>query len=212
MTYWRRTILASTMLGVLALVPHSSAFAGQYIDPSTLNPAAPPPYTCMATGGGAICRKTVTFVDKPAPSGLLCGSSQNPIELISADTGSQEATRYYDANLNMVRRVFHSEWVGTVTNPITGAYLGTRQRLNEVQSLTVPGDLSSIVFTYTGSNRFYLPNGGTVLLDVGREVAVDPDGPDVQASGQHPLAAYYGNGDTAAIEPICAALGAPQTS
>jgi hypothetical protein len=205
------TLCAAAFIGVLTLIPHTPAFAGQTIDPSTLNPPPPSFETCMATGSGAVCRGQRPLVDPPAPFGILCGSSQNPIDLIEADTGSQDATRYYDTQNNLVRRVIRDVFVGTLTNPVTGAYVNLDQRSDEVDKLSIPGDLNSGTVTFIGPVRISSPSGGTVLIDAGRGIGL-ADGTQLQISGQHPFHEYFDLGMTAALEPICAAVGAPQTS
>lgn len=207
----RRLLVSIPLFVSVALVAHGNAVAGQAIDPLTLNPPANPPYTCMATGSGAICRKDIPLGDAPGPSGVLCGSIQTPIELIVADTGSQEATRYYDTAGNLVHATHQNTYVGTYTNPVTGAYLLLDQVTRENIYFAVPGDLNSQTVTFTGSTRVYRPDGGIVVIDAGRDVVL-PDGTTEQSSGIHPFDQYYGYGNTAALEPLCAAVGAPQTT
>lgn len=206
-----RAALILTFTALAVMVPRTSAFAGQYIDPLTLNPPAVPPYTCMATGSGAICSKDMPLDDGPGPSGIFCGSSQNPVELIGVDSGTQEATRYYDTAGDLVRRHLRDTYVGTFTNPLTGAYVAFDQLIDEEDDLSVPGDFNSGTVTFTGPTRVHLHDGGIVLIDTGRDLTL-PDGTVEQSSGQHPFDQYFLYGNAAAFEPICAAVGAPQSS
>src|SRR5690242_14039369 len=71
------------LVAAIAVVPASQAYA----DPPSLPPLNPPPpafETCRATGNGAICEGTRQLTDDPAPTGILCGTANNPIELIAS--------------------------------------------------------------------------------------------------------------------------------
>ncbi len=65
-----------------------------------------------------------------------------------------------------------------------------------IHNLTVPGDVDSGITSFTGLySRFYLPGGGTILMDAGT-FSQDIDG-IVREGGPHPFNDYFVNGDTA---------------
>lgn len=210
MSTLRRTILAAAVLGTLALIPHATAFAGQSVDPGTLNP---PPFgaACMAVGNGAngtICKVIFNVLDPEGPSGIVCGSGAQSVELLSSDSGVRVGTRFYNQDGNLTRRLVRQDVTGTFTNPATGLTASFVTRVNWINELAVPGDFSSATQANDGATRVSLPHGGTILVDAGREVDA-PDGTPLSDAGQHPFTAYYVFGDSSAIEPLCAALGTP---
>jgi hypothetical protein len=198
-------IIAFSVLAIL--VPRASASAGQSIDPLTLNPPAFPPYTCMATGSGAICEKDLP----PAPYGpsdnqLYCGTGANAFDTFDSGIQSESVVRYYDANLNVVRREIHLNDDGQWSNANTGASVPYLTRWHITDIPVVPGDLSSFTETVTGRNSFVLPHDGAIALDNGR-LTTDPNGDVTFASGRHDILAYV-MGDTSALQQLCALLGA----
>src|SRR5262245_12629193 len=97
-------ILAVVVLS--ALVPQTVVFAGQSVDPATLNPPPPPEFnpTCEAIGSGTICH--LAFSDPPViaePSGIICGSGASSFEVLLSQTRSVEGRRYYDRNANLTQ-------------------------------------------------------------------------------------------------------------
>lgn len=208
MSHAFRALVVLAFSGLTVLIPHTSAFAGQYIDPSTLNPPAPPPYTCVASGGGAICRREIP----PAPYGpsdnqIFCGSGANAFDTYDSGVESETAVRYYDSNLNLVRRVIHFDDDGQWSNAVTGMSVPYEQHNITTDVLAVPGDLNSITETITGNNTFTLPHMGQLALDNGR-VTTAPDGTIEFASAKHDILDYV-LGDTGALQQLCTALGAP---
>lgn len=202
-----RALLILALGGVAIIVPRTPASAGQYIDPMTLNPPAFPPYTCMATGRGAICEKDLP----PAPYGpsdnqLYCGTGANAFDTFDSGVESEKVTRYYDANLNLVRRVTHYNDDGQWSNALTGVSVAYETRWLITDILGVPGDLSTITETTTGSNMFVLPHEGVLALDNGR-LTTDPSGDITFVSARHDIEKYV-LGDTSALQKLCAALGA----
>src|SRR3954468_17183882 len=108
MSHLRKLAGVAGVAGALAFAP--GALAAQ---PATqpLNPPAPDGYTCKAVGGGTICTGSFPedIVSKPQGE-LVCGSGANAF--IIHDNGHVEraATRWYDRNGNLTRRVFHDQW------------------------------------------------------------------------------------------------------
>jgi hypothetical protein len=210
MTRKPRTLLLIAFLSGITLLAPRAAFA----DRPGLPPLTPPPpdfETCRATGAGAICQGRRQFTEDGGPAGIFCGTSANPIELIATpDIATQRATRYYDRDGNLTRRVLHEDFQGTIINPATGLSVRTNQLDTLTDDLAVPGDLSAFTETSTGTLRFYLPGGGVLVHDAGLSI-IGPDGTIFREEGQHDLDAYYGQGDRSVMTALCAALGSPGT-
>lgn len=195
------------LLGTGALLA-VAAIAGPPVLP-TLNPPAPSFYTCSATGSGAICRgQNVEMLDAE-PTGIICGTPQNPIELLETSTSTLSATRYYDSAGNLTRRFRYTRMEGTITNPATGITAKLSGRTDLIDTLAVPGDLSTATTQQTGPAQISLPGHGVLLLDTGR-IVFDPDGNAVSTSGHLALFNYF-NGNTAEAARLCSALGSPGT-
>src|SRR5689334_12086296 len=117
-------IALTTVVAVLALAP--AAFA----DPA-LNPPPPSFETCRTVGQGTICEGTRTLPigpmdinDEGGPS-VTCGAGQNTFHIIDSAIVDQRATRYYDADGNLARRVSQGLWRSAqLANSVTGAALG----------------------------------------------------------------------------------------
>ena len=176
------------------------------VDPNTLNPAPPDFFnaTCYQGAAGVIC--DLAFAD-PAnpivdePSGVLCGGT----ELLLSQNRWVVGKRFYDADGNLLQRHFREELIGELTNPDTGKSVPWIQHDTVLHNLSVPGDLDSGITRITGlTSRFYLPGGGTVLMDAGTSTqTVDAL---LFEAGPHPLNDYFVNGDAAAFEPVCDVL------
>jgi hypothetical protein len=115
-------VLAVVMLS--ALLPQAVVFAGQSVDPATLNPPPPPEFNpiCEAIGSGTICH--LAFSDPPViaePSGIICGSGASSFEVLLSQTRSVEGRRYYDRNANLTQRHFREVFAGRFMNPLTNA-------------------------------------------------------------------------------------------
>ena len=85
-------------LNLLVIAPQFAVFAGESVDPSTLNPPPPPQFNpvCERVGGGTIC--TVQFSDPPfaGGSGVICGSGPNSYAVFQFQNRSVIGHRYYD--------------------------------------------------------------------------------------------------------------------
>ena len=199
-------ITGFTALFVFALLPQSG-FAGQPVDPFTLNPPPPPQFNpvCEKVGRGTIC--TVQFSDPPfaGGSGVICGTGSNTYEVFQFQNRSVQGKRYYDENGNLTRRLFHEVDIGTFSNTITHQAVSFTQRGTTRHDLAVPGDINSGTLIFTGSGRVYQPHGGSVLMETGRTVSA-ADGTFIGESGQHPFTDYFVFGDTAAVQPLRDAL------
>ena len=201
-------LLVASFITVFAVMAPQSALASQIVDPSTLNPPPPPQFNpvCKAVGFGTIC--TIDFVETQGPdaAGIICGSGSNSFNVVISDTRTVTGRRYYDENGDLTQRHFREVFVGTFTNPLTGASLDFTQADTILHNLAVPGAVNTGTEVITGSARFSLPQGGAVLVDAGRTVIDVSDGTLLFQAGQHHFDAYFGSGDTSALQPICDAL------
>jgi hypothetical protein len=169
----RRLLLSIPLFASVVLIAHGSAFAGQAINPLALNPPANAPYTCMATGSGAICRYTIVDSHTGQPSGTICPGG---FELLDTATNKKSAVRYYDANGDLTRRVIYENYtVAEVVNSVTGAYIPYTQHDTITDIPAVPGDLSTATETNTGENMMTAPGLGHVWQYAGTFVTA-PDG------------------------------------
>lgn len=178
------------------------------IDPATLNPVPPDFYSCRATGDGAICRAHTVEPYEFEATGIFCGSGAGTVELLDSGIRDVQATRWYDRNLDLVRRqrtfLFRD---AHLTNPANGRTLSYSQHNADNEVLGVPGDLASATLNSSGHLSITAPGFGGVILDVGR-VVVGPDGTLEFAAGQFELGRYY-NGELSLVDDLCAALGTP---
>jgi hypothetical protein len=202
-----RTLLIMAIVPLAVIAPLASVSAGQPINPLTLNPPAFPPYTCMGTGGGAICEKDIPPTHYgPSDNQIFCGTGANAFDTFDSGVESEKVTRYYDANLNLVRRVTIFDVDGQWSNALTGVSVPYEQHQIITDVLGIPGDLSTITETTTGVNRFVLPHDGLLALDNGR-LTTDSNGDFTFLTPNHDIEAYL-LGDTSALQNLCAALGA----
>lgn len=203
-----RLFVVLLMVALFGLVPQTLVFAGQSVDPGTLNPPPPPAFnaTCEAIGSGTICH--LAFSDPPViaePTGIICGSGASSFEVLLSQTRSVEGRRYYDRNANLTQRHFREVFAGTLMNPLTNAMVSFDQSDTVIHNLAIPGDGNSGTLTITGSLRLHRQNGGVVIIDAGRTV-LSPDGSILMEAGQHHFDDYFVLGDISALQPLCDAL------
>lgn len=204
----RRPALAFAVATVVLAVAPATLAAG--IDPTTLNPVPLASYVCTATGAGAVCRSHTIEPYSLEPTGIFCGSGASTVELLDSATRDVDATRWYDRDLDLVRRVrtflFRD---ARLWNPATGATLAYTQHNTDSEILVVPGDLSAVTWTGHGHLSVTAPGSGAVIVSAGRTV-VGPDGAVEFAAGPSQLDEYYG-GNLDVVDQLCAALGSPRT-
>jgi len=182
------------------------AFAGQRVDPSTLNPPPNPLTTiCEKDGSQTIC--TLQFSDPPfaGGSGVICGTGATAYEVLDFHTRSVVGKRYYDENGNLTRRHFRETFIGTFSNPKTHAAVSFDGKDTVLHDLAAAGDVTSGTERVSGSFHVYLPKGGIVLFEAGKTITT-ADGTILSESGPHPLVSYFVLGDRAAVQPLCDAL------
>jgi hypothetical protein len=211
MTRIVRVLFAVTVSVWLAVVTAASTLAAPPTLP-TLNtpPSIPAWLTCKATGEGAICSGTTVLSIEDGPSGLFCGTTANPIELLGVDGHTNvDLVRFYDADGNFVGRHRLEQTVATLLNPMAGLKILTTQIAVFSSSFGTPGDFDTVTDTQRGVVKFYLPGAGVLLIDVGRAVIVQDS--LFSESGQHQLDQYFLGGDSSVLERVCEALGSPGT-
>jgi hypothetical protein len=184
----------------------ATAVAGQP-PPADLNPPPPAFYTCMATGEQTICQGTRELVEDPVDIGIVCGSGAAAFDIYDQGVVDDRATRYYNADRNLTRRVVQERWTSSFwSNPITGATVPYTQRAAITDVFALPGDLSSATETIVGENIYTGPiTGKKVLRSTGRQVAA-PDGTVEFSAGQQPFIDAMVFGDLSVFNNICAAL------
>jgi hypothetical protein len=190
------------LLIALTLVP-AGALGGQPVT-QTLTPAPPSFLTCKTVGSGTICQGSRTFTVDPHPD-FVCGNGD---VIFDQGTVRQVVIRYYDTNGNLTRRVIHEFWSDAQkSNPRTGATAPYTQASNITDVLAVPGDLGSATETVTGQGNITVPGLGAVLLNAGR-IVFGADGTLEFSAGPQFFIDYFVNGNTAALDELCSALGA----
>jgi hypothetical protein len=178
------------------------------IDPGTLNPVPPGFYTCSATASGAICRAHTIEPYELEPTGIFCGFGASTVEILDSGVRDVEATRWYDGDLNLIRRqrmfLFRD---AHLTNPANGRTLLYSQHNADNEVLGVPGDLGSVTLTSHGHLSMTAPGFGAVLLDAGR-IVVGPSGDIEFQAGPFEVERYF-EGELSIVDDLCAALGTP---
>ncbi len=109
-------------------------------------------------------------------SGVFCGSGSSAFEILDNSAFYQYATRYYDQDANLTRRVVHEVYIlAESVNSVTGAAIPYTQHDTITDFLAVPGDLSTATTTNVGENIMTVPHTGQIFHYAGRFV-VAPDG------------------------------------
>ena len=114
---------------------------------------------------------------------------------------------FYNTDGDLTKRVIYDQYFSQFTNPLTGAALPYTQHNTTTDILAVPGDFTSATETTTGVNNFTVPHMGAVLLNAGR-VVFGGDGTLEFSAGPQGFLDYFYNGNTAALDELCTALGA----
>ena len=198
---------AVLVLAVAALVTAPVTLAAG-IDPGTLNPVPPDFYACRATGGGAICTAHTVEPYEFEATGIFCGSGAATVEILDSGIRDVMATRWYDGNLDLVRRQRYFLFRDAhLTNPANGRTLSYSQHNTDDNILGVPGDLdSSTTFTH-GHLTMTAPGFGTVIVEGGQAI-FGPTGDLEFQAGPWDLSRYY-DGELDLVDDLCAALGTP---
>jgi hypothetical protein len=191
-------------LATFTLASAGPAAAGQPAA-QTLTPPPPSFETCKTVGNGVICEGARTLTYGPDDTGT-CGSGASAFDVFDQGTHNQHAIRFYNTAGDLTRRVIYDQYFSQFSNPLTGAAVPYIQHNTTTDVLAVPGDLTSATETTTGEVNFTVPHLGAVLLNAGRTV-VGADGTLEFSAGPQGFLDYF-NGNTAALDELCAALGA----
>lgn len=193
--------LAAAAVTCSMLVP--AALAGQPVT-QPLNPAPPSFESCMTAGNGIIC--SGARVESFGYDAFTCGSGASTFDPFTQGLDYQHAIRYYDANGDLLKRVIYDHTVGALSNPLTGTAIPYDQHDTITDMLAVPGDFGSATETNTGQGNFTVPGMGAVMLNAGR-IVTGPDGTLEFTAGPQGFWDFFVNGNTAAVDGLCAALG-----
>jgi hypothetical protein len=206
----RRTLIRVVRLVALAGIATAALVAPvaarEPVDPNTLTP--PPPdffnATCYAQGRGITCDLAFSDPDiVDEPSGVVCDGS----ELLFSQTRSVVGKRFYDAEGLLLQRHFRESLTGSLSNPDTGLRVDFIGHATVIHNLAVPGDVTTGITSSTGlPGRFFVPGGGTVLIDAGRLVLDESNGEILSSHGPHHFDDYFVRGDAHALDPICDAV------
>ena len=198
---------AVLVLAIVALGGAPATLAAG-IDPGTLNPVPPDFYSCRATGSGAICNAHTVDPYEFEATGIFCGSGAATVEILDSGVRDVRATRWYDGNLDLVRRQREFLFRDThLTDPATGRTLSYSQHNADNEVLGVPGDLASATVSSHGHLTMTAPGFGTVILEAGAAI-IGPDGDLEFQAGPFEFDDYFA-GQTDLVDDLCAALGSP---
>jgi hypothetical protein len=188
-------ILVGWMLALASMSPAEAATPSA----QSLNPAPPDFYSCSATGSGAICRAHTVDPYSGEATGVVCGSGAASVEIIDNGLRDVHATRWYDGDGNLTRRLRTFLFRGAyLSNPATGRTLSYGQPNADDEDLRVPGDLASATLSSSGHLSITASGFGPVVMDTGH-IVVSPEGDVLARSGVSRLDA----------DDLCAALGTP---
>ena len=197
--------LAAGAIGTLALAPTVLAAPPT---PEDLNPPPPDFLTCKSLGAGTICTgsREEVKVAEPQPE-LVCGSGADTFVIHDNAVLHQRATRWYDADGNLTRRVLHERWKPAFwSNPLSGKVVPYTQTGKITTVLAVPGDFDSATETTVGENIYTDPvTHKKVLRSTGR-VVFGADGTLEFRAGQQPFLDAFIDGDMSVFDAVCAAL------
>jgi hypothetical protein len=192
-------------IGVLASAP--GAFAAPPA-PGDLNPPPPDFLTCKPLGAGTICSGArVEVKESELQPELVCGSGADAFNIYDQGVIHQRATRWYDADGNLTRRVIREQWKPAFwSNPLSGKTVPYTQNNKITTVLEVPGDFDSAIETIVGENIYTDPvTNRKVLRSTGR-VVFGADGTLESRSGQQPFLDAFVDGDMSVFDAVCAAL------
>ena len=155
--------LTSLLLFSLMFVPHTNASADGLVPPP------PSFYTCHLTDDGTVCNGIVTneyygLVDSSCPQGF---------NILENGYINENATRYYNSNGYLVRRVLYLIYpVGDPRNILfnsqTGKSVPHSTDIMETDDFSTPGDFNSIAARLAGSlYTITLPGGSPLVHNVG---------------------------------------------
>jgi hypothetical protein len=202
----RHPLVPVVLLALAAVIGAPAAAVAAAPRPTAeLNPAPPDGYTCTANGTGTVCHLDATNVFDPAPSGIVCGDGATAFDVFDQATRRLVATRWYDRDGNLVKRIRENWFSDARFSTVTGSAVDYRQHDTDTDYFAVPGDLGSATIYSQNSLVATAPGWGVVAMEAGRTV-VDADG-NVEQNGRRDLSDYF-VGDPTSLDRLCAALGA----
>lgn len=129
----------------------------------------------------------------------------NAFDIYNSATNNQDASRSYDQNGILTRRVIHYNYSsGQFSNPLTSAVVPYTQHDTITDVLATPGDLNTATETNVGENIFKPAHGAPVFKYAGRFVTA-PDGTIEFQAGQNDFFKLMA-GDTSFLDKLCGAL------
>jgi hypothetical protein len=200
-----KPVLTAAAIGALTLAPGALAAPPAADD---LNPPPPDFLTCKPVGSGTICSGSFQEIkdSEPQPE-LVCGSGADAFIIHDNATLNARATRWYDADGNLTRRVLWERWKPAFfSNPLSGKTVPYTQTNKITTVLAVPGDFASATETIVGENIYTDPvTHRKVLRSTGRSV-FGADGELDFRAGQQPFLDAFVDGDMSVFDELCAAL------
>jgi hypothetical protein len=201
----KRALTISALMTIALASGTAAASAAPPTSPA-LTPPPPSFETCKATGSGTICSGTRTATYGPVDAGIVCGSGPDAFAVFDQGVFLQSASRVYDEDGNWLRRELHDTYKDAQwSNPANGKTAPYTQRNNETFVLATPGDESTGTDTVTGELVMKSGSGAPVLFQTGRQVH-SPTGDLLSTAGRADITAYFEQGDTHALDLLCAAL------
>jgi len=197
--------LVAGAVAAVALAPGALAAPPAAED---LNPPPPDFLTCKPLGAGTLCSGTRVLVkESELQPELVCGSGADAFYIYDQGTIHQRATRWYDADGNLTRRVLHEVWKPAWwSNPLTGETVPYTQNNKITTVLAVPGDFDSATETTVGESVFTDPETHKKVLRSTGRVVSGADGTLDFRAGQQPFLDAFVEGDMSVFDAVCAAL------
>jgi hypothetical protein len=202
MSQLRMLVVMASVAGALSIAPGAIAAPPALQD---LNPPPPDGYTCKVVGGGTIC--TGSFPEDVYEPAVECGSGADAFLTYDHSHLDRQATRWYDRDGNLTRRVFHDQWIDAQwENPLSGRFVPYHQNDTITDELLVPGDLSSARETTVGNNVMIDPLTHRKVLQATGRTVIGADGSLEFRSGKQPFLDSFIDGDMSVFDDLCAAL------
>lgn len=176
------TVVVGSLIAATSLTMPVAARGA--VDPGALNP--PPPEfinpQCGWSGQQVICAFDYSFTVTDAPTGVVC----NGDELLETTDRRVFGHRYYDADLNLIKRNFAERIDGVLYSPATGVSVRWTGYDQGFETFSTPGDRSTGTRMNTGAIiHVHLDSGRSYMLFAGRSFE-DVDTGEFEAMGSHP--------------------------
>jgi hypothetical protein len=178
-----RLVIVALFAGMLTIIPRTSALAGSYVDPSTLNPPPQllsPPGTvisCQTDGSNIICRGAYAF-SGTFDHGAECSQVNPSYTFDVAETYSitLNFTWLYNTAGNITNSQLRVQYSDVVTNTVNGVTARGIGGGTDDLFFGTPGDPTTITEKVTGVfGRYSIQGSGNVIHDVGT-FTVSPTG------------------------------------